>query len=73
MPSREEIATEFRDAANIVMIPIDKEHFLRIAAQVSAMRCETCLWYGDNQQCGRHNGYLFADDGCFHHEQKPAG
>jgi hypothetical protein len=77
---REEIVTELRDAASIATIPMDKKHFLRIAKQVSAMRCETCNHYavhGDGIWCFNQKYPMCfivkPDFGCFHHEQKPAG
>lgn len=97
MPSREEIAEWIFDGANEIEhtyrhMPKKTKIALGIqqtidklrerAAQVSAMRCETCTYYRDasasesewctNEKCGtiRNQGKSF---GCFAHKPKPAG
>ena len=73
MPSREEVVGWLREAGlafKAVNCKPLQDQFNERAAQVEAMRCETCDWYGDNQQCNRHNGFLFQDDGCFRWEEK---
>lgn len=96
MPSREEIAELLNQVADEYKLKADLsgsayskvsalnlvKKYRDAAAQVSAMRCETCTYYRDasasesewctNEKCGtiRNQGKSF---GCFAHKPKPAG
>ena len=74
MPNREDIVTEFRDAAATVLIPSDREHFLQMAAQVEAMRCYTCNYQSSYVNewiwCTRWNTIFPPLHGCFEWMEK---
>jgi hypothetical protein len=88
MPSREEIVDQLNKAADIFeMIGIEflgkqalkdyADKMRKLAAQVAAMRCETCKHYevhGDGTWCFNPKYPMCfivkPDFGCFHHEQK---
>lgn len=86
MPSREEIVEWLREAALIadyavIMnslnpsgVPVKKSVFHERAAQVESMRCETCAHRYYTSSCSKYNQHILGlKDGCFSHEQKPAG
>ena len=86
MPSKEEIVEWLREAALIsdysAMLhtlkpsdkPVKKSVFHNRAAQVSAMRCETCKHHSPVNNnllwCARWHYPFPPDHGCFSHEQK---
>ena len=77
---REEIATEFMEASNVSVVQSDKDHFIKIAAQVAQMRCETCAKevirkdiispLGVFSNASEDKCHWRGCGGCFNHEPK---
>ena len=76
MPSRDEIVAWLREAGKDAeqTMPFANEPWEKIAAQVEAMRCETCKYYDKQHQLcevvGGSELLIPVYFGCFSHEPK---
>ena len=82
MPTREEIVDQINKAADIFeMIGIEflgkqalknySDKMRKSAAQVAAMRCETCKHRCYTSSCSNFNQHILGlEEGCFSHEPK---